>query len=165
MSQKLSTNISIAGSTLIEVLVAILIMAIVLTGLSAALTYSLKNSAQADYRQIATRQAQDAIEILRKERSDLGWTAFESAFVGGNTYCVGTNQISFDDPTAAREFTTGTCTGNVAIAQSPVTLTRSFSRIGDTTDPDIVRVQVTVTWNDGASPRDVILIQEFRDIN
>lgn len=164
MSQKLSTNISRRGSTLIEVLVAILIMAIVLTGLSAALTYSLKNSAQADYRQIATRQAQDVIEILRKERSEMGWTDFEAAFVDATSYCVGTNQISFNDPTTAREFTTGTCPGNVVIAQSPVALTRSFTRIGNTADTTLVRVQVNVTWNDGSSPRDVILIQEFRDI-
>jgi prepilin-type N-terminal cleavage/methylation domain-containing protein len=165
MSQKQLTNFLSRGSTLIEVLVAILIMAIVLTGLSAALTYSLKNSAQADYRQVATRHAQDVIEILRKERSELGWTAFESSFNGGNTYCVGTNQISFDDPTVSKEFSTGTCTGNVTVAQSPVTFTRSFRRIGNTTDVSLVSVEVTVTWNDGAATRDVRLVQEFRDIN
>lgn len=162
----LGFKINSRGSTLIEVLVAILIMAIVLTGLSAALTYSLKNSAQADYRQVATRHAQDVIEILRKERSEMGWTdfvdAFKSATYNGETICVGTTQNSFEAP---NQFTTGTCTGNLTVAQSPATFTRSFRRTGVTTNDNLVVVEVTVSWNDGAGTRDVRLVQEFRDIN
>ena len=152
------------GSTLIEVLVAILIMAIVLTGLATALTYSLKNSAQADYRQVATRQAQDVIEILRKERSRLGWSGFEAAINtnSGTYYCVGTSATGFSNFTT--DSSSPFCPNNVAIAQSPITMSRYFHRTNGVSDSRVT-VEVIVTWPEGTATRTVNLVQDFRDIN
>lgn len=159
MSRKYLLN---TGSTLIEVLVAILIMGIVLTGLATALSLSLKNSAQADYRQVATRQAQDVIEILRRERSRMGWSAFETAINNGNNYCVPTNATGF---TFSTDNTDPICPNNVTISDSPITMSRYFKRNNLSTDNNLVVVEIIVTWKDGNADRTVNLIQNFRDIN
>lgn len=150
------------GSTLIEVLVAILLMAIVLTGLSTALSYTLKNSAQADYRQLATRHAQDVIEILRKERDSLGsWATFRSTLPStGQVRCVPGTADQISEFTAS---TTCMTTNNVTVAESPVGFRRRVTI--DQNTATLVQVTVTVEWVEGSATRDVDLVQQFRDIN
>lgn len=152
--KQLSLRSSVGGS-IIEILVALAVVGLVLTAITFSLSFSVKNSAQAEYRQIATRYAQEYIEILRLERSRLGWSDFSRDLDGANNHCFASNQNP--DLTA---LATGTnC--DVAHANPPITFNRTFA--GELVD-DEANVTVTVTWDDGGQPRSVTVQQRFREI-
>lgn len=79
------------GQTIIELLISIAIVGIVVISVAAALTFSIKNSAEVRYRASATSLAQEAIEFFRHERASMGWNAFSNAIVApappGSTFC------------------------------------------------------------------------------
>jgi len=57
------------GSSLIEVIVATGVIALVLTALVAGMTVSLQTSAEAKYRSQAIKRGQEAMEVFRRERT------------------------------------------------------------------------------------------------
>lgn len=61
------------GSTVIEVLIATIIVAFALTGLAALMTNNVKNSAEADYRETAASIAQDVMERIRQRKTTVPW--------------------------------------------------------------------------------------------
>ncbi|MEX0896398.1 MAG: hypothetical protein WDZ94_05725 [Patescibacteria group bacterium] len=160
---------SIAGSTIIEILVAIAVVGVVLTALTYSLSFSVKNSAQAEYRQIASRYAQNSIEMLRAERADRGWSDFKDAFPPDNTndyYCL----RSADDLTdhelygSTLDLTATTC--NQTHNQPKADFQRLFRTVEQSDEPgnEFIAVEVVVTWRDGAEVRSTSIEQVFRDI-
>jgi Tfp pilus assembly protein PilV len=77
------------GQTIVEVLIATAVVGTVLTAVAGALTFSVKNTAQARYRALAASQAQDAVEVFRRERALLGWESFQ-AEINPGVYCYNT---------------------------------------------------------------------------
>jgi prepilin-type N-terminal cleavage/methylation domain-containing protein len=75
------------GNSLIEVLIAVTIVGIVLTGVALSLTVSAQNSSEAEYRQVATRLAQEVVEVFRQKKSTEPWTTFYNT-PGNATYCI-----------------------------------------------------------------------------
>lgn len=74
------------GESLIEVLVAVVLIGLVLTAVASLMTSSLVRSSQAKYRELATVKGQEIIDFLRGERAKLGWADFVSQYPPGN-YC------------------------------------------------------------------------------
>lgn len=151
-SQQLHRNN--AGSTLIEVLVAILIVGIVLTAIATALSFSIKNNAQAEYRQTASSIAQDAIELFRQQRGALGWTAFEASIAENATKCLSKGASTLSAMTSS-------CTGNYVNTSPPVTFNRTIKRNDTTDNTKRVSIIVTVSWTDGNSTRNVEIPYDF----
>lgn len=85
MSKKLRKKNT--GSTLIEVLVAILVVGLVITAVMLSITYSVKNSAEARYREVASQMAQDAMEVVVLRRQVDTWSDFYNKQTTG-IYCV-----------------------------------------------------------------------------
>lgn len=146
------------GSSLVEIVVATGVMALVLTAIVAGLTLSLKTSAESEYRVQATKRAQEAMEVFRRERTLLGWDEFTSNFTNGATYCL-------QELPAPREvFEDGECSSEQSLVVSGLDLYReaevSFRNFGGD-DPELV-VTVTVVWNDGRNDKSVNLVQGFR---
>ena len=76
------------GQSLAEVIIAVSVVVLVITGLIAGTTASLKTSQFNRSRSLAVKYAQSAMEETRKLR-DTGWTAFESyGNSSGNTWCL-----------------------------------------------------------------------------
>lgn len=146
------------GSSLIEIVVATGVMALVLTAIVAGLTLSLKTNADSEYRSQATKRAQEAMEVFRRERTLQGWDVFADSFVDGATYCLK------DLPAPKAAFTPGECTEDDVLVISSVEMVREAVVQIDSSNPaDLqVEVSVTVTWDSGGSPRDVGLVQSFR---
>ncbi len=157
LKQSLFTRVTTqAGQSIIEVLVAIAVVGVVLTTIASGLTYSVKNTAEARYRSVATALAQDAVEVFRRERSILGWESFYEVFVGApdQVYCFNTlpaNSAAF-------------------VALSEGACSAGFQQVGTefrrqvTVDPtgSILTVTVVVSWYDGDNQRSVQVQQDFQ---
>lgn len=161
MKQRVDISQFQPGSSLIEIVVATGVMALVLTAIVAGLTLSLKTNADSKYRSQATKRAQEAMEVFRRERTLQGWDVFADGFVDGATYCLK------DLPAPKDAFTPGECTEADVLVISSVEMFREAVVLIDTSDPNDpqVEVSVTVRWDSGSNQRDVSLVQGFRRWN
>lgn len=157
--------ISQIGSTLIELLISIMIVALVVTSVAVATTYSIKNSGEAKYRELATVYGQDVIELFRAEKNRLGFFGLKNAVPAG-AYC-------FDELPDDLEGTlnTGAC-GSAEISTDGGN-TSLYSRDVVITYPDAttIRLEVEVSWTSRAESKtsdgisSVSLVQEFKEVN
>jgi len=146
------------GSSLIEIVVATGVMALVLTAIVSGLTLSLKTNAESEYRSQAVKRAQEAIEVFRRERTLLGWDVFFGSLSNGGVYCLQTL------PAPKSGFTLGACTEEQGIVIAGVDFYREVEVTIDESDPNnpLIQVSVTMRWNSGNGERDVTLLQVFR---
>ena len=146
------------GSSLIEIIVATGVMALVLTSIIAGFTLSLKTNSESEYRSQATKRAQEAMEVFRRERTLLGWEAFAAALRDNTYYC-------FDELTAPFEaFSVGACGSSDTIVISGQEFIREAEVTVDETDPTSpqIRVKMTMSWTTNDNVKDVEIIQVFR---
>lgn len=146
------------GSSLIEIIVATGVMALVLTSIVAGLTLSLKTNAESEYRSQAVKRAQEAMEVFRRERTLLGWESFINTFRTNTVYCFK------DLPEPFGEFTRGACGSDDTIVISGQEFVREATVTVDETDPNNpqVRVVVTMSWTTNDNVKDVEIVQVFR---
>lgn len=144
------------GSTIIELLIATMVVALVVTAVAAGMTVSIKNQAEAHYREVATTLGQDALDVFRKERGLLGFANFRGSLINNQRYCVPSNALDLGDLTLGAP-----CPKNIDVSG------QDFAREAHVTfAPGIVRVVVTVSWfKTNSSDRTVELIQEFTEWN
>jgi type II secretory pathway pseudopilin PulG len=146
------------GSGLIEIIVATGVMALVLTSIIAGLTLALKTNSESEYRSQATKRAQEAMEVFRRERTLLGWDAFADVLRDNTYYC-------FDElPVPFEEFTPGACGSSDVIVISSQEFIRQAEVVVDETDPlsPQIRVKMVMSWSTNDNVKDVEIIQVFR---
>lgn len=66
------------GSSVIEVLIATLVVGTVLTALAFLMSMNVKNNAEAELRKQASVFAQAGVDVVRNNRSALTWAAFST---------------------------------------------------------------------------------------
>lgn len=149
------------GSTILEVLIATLVVGTVLTAVAASLTNSIKNSSEAEYRKIATRLAQEGLEIVRKEKYIKTWTSFKNdtshiPAIDSAWQCMDTESLAYTLP----KVNITTCPP-ITLSNPPTSFYRGIqlSILGEG-----VKVRVRVGWKDGSNTRDVVLEQTFREV-
>lgn len=146
------------GQTIIEILIATGVIALVMTAIASGLTLSVKNTSQAKYRALASKEAQEGVEMYRRERSRLGWESFQST-VSSGTYCLGETLPSTTDG-----FTTlpiGACSVGYPLGGTTYTRESDVSVI----NADEVEVTVTVSWIDSNQERSTAITQRFQNWN
>jgi len=79
-----------AGFSMIEVLMALVVVGLVLTAVAGMITNSVKARADARYRQIANEIAQDVIEKCRYEQATRTWEDFVA---GVGSECIGISSV------------------------------------------------------------------------
>jgi len=148
-----------AGQSIIEVLIATGVVALVMTALMATMTLSLQNSSQSKYRSLATKIGQEGMESFRQFRDELGWETFYEVInsQGDGMYCLNTTPATIEQLQA---LSYGTCT-DFPISRTGV----AFQREVDVQiiSADRISFQVTVTWQDGLEERNTTLTQEFNN--
>ncbi len=149
------------GSTILEVLIATLVVGTILTAVAASLTSSIKNSSEAEYRKIATRLAQEGLEIVRKEKYIKTWTDFKSSTsnipaLDSAWQCMSTESLAYSLPKPNI-----TACPAITLSTPPTSFYRGIqlSIFGEG-----VKVRVRVAWKDGPYTRDVVLDQTFREV-
>ncbi|OGM13703.1 hypothetical protein A3A76_02585 [Candidatus Woesebacteria bacterium RIFCSPLOWO2_01_FULL_39_23] len=144
---------SVRGQSMVEVVFAIGIAAIILTTVVSVSVSSVRNSTFSKLNSQANRYAQDLSEWLRRQR-DLDWATFKAkANTTGITYC-------FKTPNPTAWPASGVCgssdfmTGTKFIRQAKLSL--------PSTDP-LVLSEVTVSWTDSQGTHSVVSITKLVD--
>ncbi len=154
------------GSTILEVIVAAFIVGTVLTGIASLLSNSVKNTTEAENRKVATRLAQDAMELYRKEKYMRTWAYFtDTAKIpevsGTNWYCIPGGVIGIN--ASYQKITNGDITGCAAITID--SSSTSFYRAAQkNTASGVSEVTVKVSWKDGTAVRSVDVQQNFKEV-
>lgn len=146
------------GSSLIELLIAVMIVGSIVTATAIAMTYTLKNSAETRYRDSAVNLAQDGVELFRREREVRGWDNFFSWIPSGSSLMC----IKGAEPVVGPFVP---CATGDTFTVSNTTYKREARITKSTTAPNInVKVEVIVTWNIGSSDeRQVTVTQILKD--
>ncbi len=140
------------GSTLVELLIAMMIVGTIVTAVAAGVTSSVKNNAEARYREVATNLGQEVLEVMRKERSQLGWVHFYQA-LSGTQYCV---------PAGVRDVTGFLSGSSCTVTEANTTFSRILSITK--TGGNELSATVTVTWvRSPGNTSQITLTQEFRE--
>lgn len=147
------------GSSTVEVLVGAVLIATVVTALLSLMTANLKNSSEAVYREVATRVAQDGIELMRGQIALTSWNDFKVA-----------HPLPPPPPSPApappadvgtlTEFSGHNCTATV----TPMGTSFVRSCTADCyTDAATCTITSKVTWNpwNAATPKTLILQQKI----
>lgn len=77
-----------SGQTLLEIVVALGVIAVVLTGLVTAVTASLRYGQASKFRSQGVKFAQEGLELTRKLRDTSLWTDFLAYSDGGGEWCL-----------------------------------------------------------------------------
>lgn len=99
-----------AGQSILEVLFATTVVALVLAAILSTIIASLRNARTASEQSQSTSYAQETLEWLRRERDAYGWITFSESTVNvGETqaYCLGTLPTTILDISSQQ----GNCTG------------------------------------------------------
>lgn len=143
------------GSTLIELLIATMIVGTVVTAIAAGVSNSVKNNAESRYREIATVLAQQGMETLRSERGNLGWATFHNTITAG-TFCMPAGMTSLSQLSLTPQ--------HCIVTESNLDFNRSvvLSKTSGA-DPEVTAV-ITVSWERKSGvTSDVMITQTFKD--
>ena len=138
------TKRSQKGQTLVEAVVVVGVVVLLVTGLIAGTTASLRSAQSGRTRTQAVSYAQEGIEIVRGIR-DQSWDTFQGY---GGSYCL--------DSAHALTPNSGTCSVNITTPEGSFTRSVSF----DWQSPKMV-VTTTVSYTEGEGEKDVTLVTYF----
>lgn len=146
-----------AGSTLIEILVAVTIIALVLTAVSAMISMSIKLADSNEKQQLALQKAEEALEFFRKERAIWSWTAFSTPLVDLSTYCM----RDLPSSVASISAQLGECGDDEVLSAARY----SFKRQATVTFESANRlsIEIEMLWNDGAKAKNLVIDQQFEN--
>lgn len=131
-----------SGQTLVEVVVAIGMVVLLVTGLIVGTTVSLKGGQFGRTKSGAISFAQEAIELARGLR-DVGWTSFRAR---SGMYCLSQNNTFPQEAVGS----SNECTGNVVSPTAIYTRWVTFAW-DEAATPPRMNVTATVTWNEGST--------------
>lgn len=133
-----------AGQTLVEAVVVVGVVVLLVTGLIAGTTASLRSAQSGRTRTQAVSLAQEGIEVMRGMR-DENWSTFQGY---SGQYCLGNDHVL--TPSG------GACTPNIVTPEGSLTRSVNF----EWQDPRMV-VTTTVSYIEGTGTRDVTLTTYF----
>lgn len=137
------------GQSIVEVIIATVIISIVLVGLISAITFSLSNAQFAKNKALANKHGQEAIEWLRAQRDISGWTKLYT--LNGTTHCLNNFPadilILYSQPV-------GNCTSGSV--NNNTIFTRQVIFTGNAT-ADRLTINISITWPQGSRTSTVVL--------
>lgn len=148
-----------AGFTMVEVLVAVAVVAMVMTAVVAGVSFSVRNTRYARDKSLAVRHAQESIEWIRKLRDENGWSVFSADIDADGSqvvYCLSSL------PATYAEFV---LLGNAVCQSTDVlggdTIYIREMRLNKTGSS--LAVEVSVTWDEGGQTKEVLQRTTLRD--
>lgn len=145
------------ASTLIEILIAVTIIALVLTSVSAMITMSIKLASSNEQKQLALQKAQEAMEFFRKERSVNSWHSFSIPLEDESSYCIS----SLPESVASMSAKLGIC-GDTDILEAAKYEFKREANIEFNAE-NSVRVEIDVLWQDGNKNKNLSIQQNFEN--
>ncbi len=126
------------GQSLFEVVVAIALSALIVTGIVAMGANSIQNSSYSRDKTLASNYVQEALEWVRQER-DQNMDVFLAKAVPGTTYCLN----SLEWPKSAIK-----CSNGSVIADTKFSREIIFPSCDGVCPTRVVEIKVIVYWND-----------------
>lgn len=151
---------SSSGFGIIEVLIAVMTTAVILTGIAILLSVSVRNASEAKYREESTERSQEIIEYLRRYRITEGWGEF-SNYIGGHTYCL---PQDFEGSLAALEWLPNDVPSPDSCDFEPdAEINTEFKRVLMVSDIEnnALIATVSATWKSGTEEKSVSLERLF----
>lgn len=143
------------ASTLVEVLVAVTIIALVLTAVSAMISMSIKLASSNEQNQLALQKAQEGLEFFRKERLINSWYSFSTPLIDGAVYCLS----SLPEEVASISAQLGIC-GDADVLEAAKYNFKREATI-NFSGSNSLTVQVDLDWTDGNKAKNLSLEQSF----
>lgn len=143
------------GSSLVEVLVAVSIIALVLTAVSSLIFASVKLAESNEIRQLALQKNEETLEYFRKERFLNSWNSFATNLQDGTTYCISTMPA---DLTGMAE-KAGACADDNNFQAASYYFQREVTV--DVLTADSINLIVGISWNSGGEEKVLSLEQVF----
>lgn len=138
-----------SGQTLLELVVAIGVVAIVITALVTAVTASLRYSQATQLRSRGVKFAQEGLELTRKLRDINTWNIFQAYSDGNGSWCL--DEL-------------GTWTVDGADGNCPLSTGNDFwRRIHFVWNDPVMEVTVTVSWGERTTSSTVELNTYFTE--
>jgi type II secretory pathway pseudopilin PulG len=142
------------ASTLVEVLVAVSIIALVLTAVSSMIFASVKLAESNEIRQLALQKNEEALEFFRKERFVNSWALFAAAMEDETSYCLSSLP---DDLTGLAE-KIGNCADDDQLQAAAYYFQREVYVSKET---DSLNLRVDISWQAGGEEKVLSLEQDF----
>jgi len=140
-----------AGFSMIEVLMALVVVGLVLTAVASMITNSMETRADARYRQVANEIAKDFIEKCRREQATMKWTDFVSGVYPGSE---------------CKNVTSGEVN---KLSEVGMIYTLDANTTASAGTPEVFNVDAVVTWssgrNGGTEEEKLIVQQAFTNRN
>lgn len=145
------------ASTLIEVLVAISVIALVLTAVGAMISMSIKLADSNEQNQLALQKAQEAMEFFRKERSVNSWQSFSTPLTDDGVYCLNVLPSSV----ASLSAQLGNCGSDDLLEAVTYEFTREASI--NFNGENSLTATIDLDWQDGNKEKNVSISQNFEN--
>lgn len=146
-----------AASTLIEVLIAVSIIALVLTAVGSMISMSIKLADSNEKQQLALQKAEEALEFFRKERSINSWYTFSTPLVDGAIYCVS----SLPESVASLSAKLGVCSDSDVLEAARYKFKRQA--VIDFDGSSSIKVEIDIDWQEGTRAKNLSLDQSFEN--
>ncbi len=144
------------ASTLVEILIAVAIIALVLTSVSAMITMSIKLTDSNEQKQLALQKAEEAMEFFRKERSINSWHSFSTPLNDG-VYCVS----DLPEEIASMSAKLGVCDEENLLEAAKYQFKREA--VVEFNGANNVRIEVELLWRDGNKNKNLSIEQNFEN--
>jgi type II secretory pathway pseudopilin PulG len=191
MTRRIQTKKN-AGQTIVEIVIAIGVVGLVMTTVVGVVSVSLRNTARAKAKTLATKYTQEGIEYFRAQRNLMGWETFFQTLQQrqGANFCMTTlpytigSQVDvsekafennkYKDKQKYEETTQLThnggledlpnrmCAPNEYVDAANIYQRRGTVNTATSGGQDVVTVSITVTWNDGDRTQTSKATVEFR---
>ncbi len=144
---KYSKNPTTSGQTLLELVVALGIVALVLTGLISAVTSSLRYGEASSFRSRGVKYAQEGIEVARNLRDTVSWDTFVvKSGSGTKSWCLDAAGVWAEDVGSG----------------CPIAAGSTFWRTVTFTWQDpLMEIESEVSWGERTVPSVVTLLTYF----
>lgn len=141
------------GNTLIELLVATVIVGVMLTGIAISLTYSIQREAVNRYREGATGLAEEISEYILLKRAQESWPTFFAGLNDLTNYCYSAS------PTALNSSGGSSCTpiNKLGMDFTPTVLITK----PPAGSPEKITAKITIEWEVDAKTKTYVLTQEY----
>ena len=145
------------ASTLVEILVAVSIIALVLTAVSAMISMSIKLADSNEKKQLALQKAQEVLEFFRKERAINSWYSFSTPLEDSELYCLS----NLPESVASISAKLGACSDTDVLEAARYKFKRET--LVNFNNANNVSIQVELKWNEGNKAKNIILEQSFEN--
>lgn len=152
----MSNTNSQKASTLVEILIAVSVIALVLTSVSAMITMSIRLAESNEQKQLALQKAEEALEFFRRERSINSWHGFSTSISDG-VYCVS----DLPEEIASMSAKLGVCDDESLLEAAKYQFEREA--VVQFNSADNVRIEIEILWEDGNKNKNLSIEQNFEN--